>query len=77
LGTGFRKGVFWRDMGVVNVRSGRPTMALTGGAARQLKSLTPKGFEAHVHVTLTDDFPLAEAVVVISAVPAGAGPDTP
>jgi holo-[acyl-carrier protein] synthase len=76
LGTGFRKGVFWRDMGVVNISSGRPTMALTGGAARHLKSLTPNGFEVRVHVTLTDDFPLAEAVVVISAVPAGTAPNT-
>ncbi len=73
LGTGFRKGVFWRDMGVINVRSGRPTMMLTGGAAEQLNRLTPQGFEAYVHVTLTDDFPLAAAVVLISAVPASAG----
>jgi holo-[acyl-carrier protein] synthase len=73
LGTGFRRGVFWKDMGVTNVRSGRPTMTLTGGAARQLKSLTPHGFEPCVHVTLTDDFPLAAAVVVISAEPARIG----
>ena len=76
LGTGFRKGVFWKDMGVVNLRSGRPTMSLTGGAAEQLKRITPKGFEPRVHVTLTDDFPLAEAVVVISGLPEGAGPTT-
>ena len=74
LGTGFRRGVFWRDMGVINMRSGRPTMALTGGAAEQLNRLTPKGFEPRVHVTLTDDFPLAEAVVVISAIPVVSGP---
>jgi holo-[acyl-carrier protein] synthase len=73
LGTGFRKGVFWRDMGVTNVRSGRPTMTLTGGAAERLKSLTPHGFEPRVHVTLTDDFPLAAAVVVISAEPSRSG----
>jgi holo-[acyl-carrier protein] synthase len=73
LGTGFRRGVFWRDMGVVNIRSGRPTMALSGGAALRLKQLTPHGFEPQVHVTLTDDFPLAEAVVVISAIPTGTG----
>jgi holo-[acyl-carrier protein] synthase len=71
LGTGFRKGVYWRDMGVVNMRSGRPTMVLTGGAAEQLKRITPQGLEARVDVTLTDDFPLAQAIVVISGVPAG------
>ena len=76
LGTGFRKGVFWKDMGVINIRSGRPTMALTGGAAEQLNRLTPKGFEPRVHVTLTDDFPLAEAVVIISGVPDGPGKTT-
>ena len=74
LGTGFRKGVFWRDMGVVNLRSGRPTLVLTGGAAEQLKRITPQGFEARVDLTLTDDFPLAQAIVVISAVPAGSAP---
>jgi holo-[acyl-carrier protein] synthase len=71
LGTGFRKGVFWRDMGVVNLRSGRPTMVLTGGAAEQLRRITPEGFEPRVDVSLTDDFPQAQAVVVISAVAAG------
>ena len=75
LGTGFRKGVFWRDMGVVNLRSGRPTMVLTGGAAEQLRRITPDGFEPRVDVSLTDDFPQAQAVVVISAVPAGQAPD--
>lgn len=71
LGTGFRKGVYWRDMGVVNLRSGRPTMVLTGGAAEQLKHITPQGMEARVDVTLTDDFPQAQAIVVISGVPSG------
>ena len=71
LGTGFRKGVFWRDMGVVNLRSGRPTMVLTGGAAEQLRRITPAGFEPRVDVSLTDDFPQAQAVVVISAVSSG------
>jgi holo-[acyl-carrier protein] synthase len=71
LGTGLRNGVYWKDMGVVNQRSGRPTMQLTGGAARQLERLTPSGHRPHVHVTLTDDFPIAQAVVVISVVAAG------
>ncbi len=75
LGTGFRKGVFWRDMGVVNLRSGRPTMVLTGGAAEQLRRITPAGFEPRVDVSLTDDFPQAQAVVVISAVPSGRAGD--
>jgi holo-[acyl-carrier protein] synthase len=66
LGTGFRHGVFWRDMGVVNLASGRPTIALTGGAAVQLSRITPAGCEARIDLTLTDDFPLAEAVVIIS-----------
>ena len=77
LGTGFRKGVFWRDMGVVNLRSGRPTMVLTGGAAEQLERITPQGFEPRVDVSLSDDFPLAQAVVVISGVPAGVPVDGP
>ena len=71
LGTGLRNGVYWKDMGVVNQPSGRPMMLLTGGAARRLARLTPKGYEPRVHVTLTDDFPMAEAVVVISGVAAG------
>src|SRR6476620_221959 len=74
LGTGLRKGVFWRDMGVVNLRSGRPTMVLTGGAAEQLRCITPPGLEPRVDLSLTDDFPLAQAIVVISAVPASGGP---
>ena len=76
LGTGLRKGVFWKDMGVVNLRSGRPTIALTGGAAEQLKRMTPVGYQPRVDVTLTDDFPLAEAVVIISGVPDGPGKTT-
>ena len=73
LGTGLRSGVFWRDMGVVNLRSGRPTMWLTGGAAAQLKRLTPPGCTARIDVTLTDDFPQAQAVVLISGVPVATG----
>jgi holo-[acyl-carrier protein] synthase len=71
LGTGIRGGVFWRDMGVVNLPSGKPTMALTGGAAKRLASLVPPGHKPAIHVTITDDFPLAQALVVIEAVPAG------
>lgn len=67
LGTGLSQGVFWRDMGVVNAKSGRPTMALTGGAARRLAELTPRGYISEVHLTLTDDYPLAQAFVIISA----------
>jgi holo-[acyl-carrier protein] synthase len=69
LGTGFRHGVYWRDMGVVNLPSGRPTLRLTGGAAEHLARLTPDGWEARIDLTITDDFPLAEAVVIISALP--------
>jgi holo-[acyl-carrier protein] synthase len=68
LGTGFRRGVFFRDLGVVNLPSGRPTMKLTGGALRQLEAITPTGFEARIDVSLTDEYPLAQAFVVISAV---------
>jgi holo-[acyl-carrier protein] synthase len=67
LGTGFRNGVHFRDIGVVNAPSGRPTLALTGGAARQLEKLLPDGFAARIDVTLTDEYPTAEAVVIISA----------
>jgi holo-[acyl-carrier protein] synthase len=70
LGTGFARGVFWRDMGVVNLASGQPTMQLTGGAAERLKQLVPAGHGAQIHITITDDFPLAHAFVMISAVPA-------
>jgi holo-[acyl-carrier protein] synthase len=71
LGTGFRKGVFWRDMGVVNLPSGRPTMKLTGGALERLKAITPPGHEAVIDVSLTDEGPTAQAIVVIQAVPLG------
>jgi len=69
LGTGLRKGVFWRDMGVVNLPSGRPTLVLTGGAAAQLASLTPPGYEPRIDLTITDDWPMAQAIVIISAIP--------
>ena len=69
LGTGMRAGVFWRDMEVVNLPSGRPSMRLTGGALMRLKEMTPAGCEAVVHVSLTDDPPLAQAFVVIEARP--------
>ncbi len=71
LGTGLSRGVFWRDMGVVNLPSGQPTMALTGGAAAQLARMLPQGMEARIHLTITDDHPLAQAFVIIEAVPAG------
>lgn len=73
LGTGMHKGVWWRDMGVVNLPGGRPTMKLTGGALARLESLIPAGYEAQIDLTITDDWPLAQAFVVISAV-AQAGP---
>jgi holo-[acyl-carrier protein] synthase len=68
LGTGLRHGVYWRDMGVINLPSGRPTLSLTGGAAHHLRGLTPPGFEPRIDLTITDDFPLAEAMVIISAI---------
>ena len=74
LGTGLSKGVFWRDMGVVNLPSGRPTLALTGGAAAHLKRMTPDGHDARIDLTITDDFPHAQAIVIISALPAKADP---
>ena len=67
LGTGLSNGVYWRDMGVVNLPSGRPTLHLTGGAARVLAELTPHGYEARIDLTITDDFPQAQAIVIISA----------
>jgi holo-[acyl-carrier protein] synthase len=67
LGTGLRAGVFWRDMGVVNLASGRPTMKLTGGALARLRAITPAGYEARIDVTVSDEGPMAQAVVVISA----------
>ena len=70
LGTGFRRGVYWRDMGVVNLRSGKPTMELKGGAAKRLAELVPDGMVAQIDITLTDEPPIAEAFVIISAVPA-------
>ena len=69
LGTGLSNGVFWRDMGVVNEPSGRPTMALTGGAGERLKLLIPEGHKPVVHITITDDFPWAQAFVIIEALP--------
>ena len=69
LGTGFRKGVFWRDMGVVNLTGGKPSMALTGGALARLESMLPAGYEAQIDISLTDEPPLAQAIVIISAVP--------
>jgi len=69
LGTGFRSGVFWRDMGVVNLPGGRPTMKLTGGALARLQAITPAGCEARIEVSLTDEGPTAQAIVIISAVP--------
>ena len=70
LGTGLRRGVFWRDMGVINLRSGRPTLVLTGGALARLKEITPPGLAAQIDLTLTDEYPLAQAIVIISGVPA-------
>jgi holo-[acyl-carrier protein] synthase len=69
LGTGFRGGVFWRDLGVVNLPSGRPTMTLTGGALARLKAITPAGCRAQIDVTITDEGPVAHAMVIITAVP--------
>jgi holo-[acyl-carrier protein] synthase len=68
LGTGLRKGVFWRDMGVVNLPGGKPTMKLSGGALRRLNEITPAGYDATIDLTITDDFPLAQAIVIISAI---------
>ena len=69
LGTGIARGVFWKDMGVVNLPGGKPTMRLTGGAASWLEKLVPAGHEAKIHLTITDDFPLAQAFVIIEAIP--------
>ena len=66
LGTGFRNGVFWRDIGVTNLPSGKPTLILTGGAKKQLKTITPEGMSAHIHLTITDEYPIAQALVLIS-----------
>lgn len=70
LGTGLKRGVFWRDMGVINARSGQPTMVLTGGAAERLRAITPSGRRPVIHLSLTDDFPYAQAFVVIEALEA-------
>lgn len=70
LGTGFRKGIFWRDMEVINLPSGKPTMRLTGGAAERLQSLTPSGMTTQIDISLTDEPPTAQAIVIITAVPA-------
>lgn len=69
LGTGFSQGVFWRDIGVVNLETGQPTLCLTGGAQERLKALTPPGMVAHIHLTMTDEPPMAEAMVIITAEP--------
>jgi holo-[acyl-carrier protein] synthase len=69
LGTGFRRGVFMRDMGVTNLRTGKPTMTLTGGALARLKEITPEGMSPQIDITLTDEYPMAQAIVIISAVP--------
>ena len=71
LGTGFSQGVFWRDLGVVNLPSGKPTLRLTGGAAERLSFITPAGLVAQIDLTITDDNPQAQAFVIISALPAG------
>ena len=73
LGTGIRGGVWWRDMGVVNLPSGRPTMKLTGGALRRLEAITPEGHEARIDLTISDEWPLAQATVIISALPKAGG----
>jgi len=69
LGTGFRRGVFWRDLGVINLPGGKPSMRLTGGALKRLRAITPPGCEASIEVSLTDEGPTAQAIVIISAVP--------
>src|SRR5262245_34700668 len=71
LGTGMAQGVFWKDLGVVNLPSGKPTMELTGGAAQRLQTMLPPGHAAAIHLTITDDYPLAQAFVIIEALPEG------
>lgn len=71
LGTGFRDGIYWRDLGVINLTNGKPTVVMTGGAAVRLAKMTPAGMRAQVELTLTDEYPLAEALVIITAVPDG------
>lgn len=75
LGTGFRKGVFWRDMGVINLKSGKPTMRLTGGALKRLEEITPAGMTVQIDLTITDEPPQAQAFVLISAIPEGSAPE--
>jgi holo-[acyl-carrier protein] synthase len=70
LGTGFRRGVFWRDLGVVNLPSGKPTLELTGGALKRLQEMLLPGMKAQIDLTITDDHPLAQAIVLITSVPA-------
>ena len=69
VGTGFKRGVFMKDIGVINAPSGAPTLALTGGAKARLDAITPDGYDAHIHLTLTDDHPWAQAFVIIEALP--------
>ena len=69
LGTGLNHGVYWRDVGVVNLPGGKPTLALTGGALKRLKAITPAGHTAQIDLSITDDFPMAQAIVIISAIP--------
>jgi holo-[acyl-carrier protein] synthase len=76
LGTGLSQGVFWRDMGVVNLPGGKPTMQLSGGAAARLDKIMPLGHRAAIHLTITDDFPLAQAFVIIEALPAEQPPQS-
>jgi len=76
LGTGLSRGTYWRDMGVVNLKSGKPTLILTGGAKAHLKRLTPTNMRPQIDLTITDDFPLAQAFVIISAVPDTASGET-
>jgi holo-[acyl-carrier protein] synthase len=71
LGTGFRDGVFWRDMGVVNLPTGRPTLVLTGGALRRLEALSPPGMQPRIDLSITDEPPMAQAIVVITAEASG------
>ncbi len=73
LGTGLAQGVFWKDMGVVNLPGGKPTMALTGGAAKRLEAMMPENHVPAIHLTITDDFPLAQAFVIIEALPQTTG----
>jgi holo-[acyl-carrier protein] synthase len=77
LGTGFRRGVFWRDMGVENLRSGKPTLRLTGGAATRLSEMTPPGMIVQIDLTMTDEPPMAQAMVIISALPPNAEAGSP